>query len=40
MASICNDERASFGVASGHERKTLTLSEGVDEINILHYPLV
>ena len=26
MASICNDERASLGVTSGHERKTLRLS--------------
>ena len=26
MASICNDERATFGVMSGHERKTLRLS--------------
>ena len=26
MASICNDERASFGVMSGHDRKTLSLS--------------
>ena len=26
MASICNDERASFGVTSRHERKTLRLS--------------
>ena len=26
MASICNDERGSFGVMSGHERKTLSLS--------------
>ena len=26
MASICNDERASLGVMSGHERKTLSLS--------------
>jgi drug/metabolite transporter (DMT)-like permease len=26
MASICNDERASLGVMSGHERKTLRLS--------------
>jgi len=34
MASICNDERAALGVASGHERKTLSLSEGVNEINL------
>jgi len=27
MARICNDERASFGVMSGHDRKTLSLSE-------------
>ena len=26
MASICNDDWASLGVMSGHERKTLTLS--------------
>ena len=26
MASICNDERASLGVTSGHDRKTLKLS--------------
>ena len=26
MASICNDERASFGVMSGHDRFTLSLS--------------
>ena len=26
MASICNDERATYGVMSGHDRKTLTLS--------------
>ena len=26
MASICNDERAPFGVMSGHDRKTLSLS--------------
>jgi len=26
MARICNDERASFGVMSGHDRKTLSLS--------------
>ena len=26
MASICNDDLASLGVMSGHERKTLTLS--------------
>ena len=26
MASICNDERAPFGVMSGHARKTLSLS--------------
>jgi hypothetical protein len=26
MASICNDERASFGVMSGHDRLTLSLS--------------
>ena len=26
MASICNDERARFGVMSGHDRKTLSLS--------------
>ena len=26
MASICNDERASSGVMSGHDRKTLSLS--------------
>ena len=26
MASICNDERGSSGVMSGHERKTLRLS--------------
>ena len=26
MASICNDERAAFGVMSGHDRKTLRLS--------------
>ena len=25
MASICNDERAPFGVMSGHDRKTLSL---------------
>jgi hypothetical protein len=29
MASICNDERASFGVMSGHDRKTLNLSGGL-----------
>ena len=28
MASICNDERASLGVMSGHERKTLRRSVG------------
>ena len=28
MASICNDERASSGVMSGHDRKTLSLSDG------------
>ena len=27
MASICNDEQASYGVMSGHDRKTLSLSE-------------
>ena len=26
MASICNDERSPFGVMSGHDRKTLSLS--------------
>jgi len=26
MASICNEERASSGVMSGHDRKTLSLS--------------
>ena len=26
MASICNDDLASLGVMSGHERKTLRLS--------------
>ena len=26
MASICNDDWASLGVMSGHERKTLRLS--------------
>jgi hypothetical protein len=26
MASICNDEQASCGVMSGHDRKTLSLS--------------
>ena len=26
MASICNDERVRFGVVSGHDRKTLSLS--------------
>ena len=26
MASTCNDERAAFGVMSGHDRKTLSLS--------------
>ena len=26
MASICNDERGRFGVLSGHDRKTLSLS--------------
>jgi hypothetical protein len=26
MASICNDEQASYGVMSGHDRKTLSLS--------------
>ena len=26
MASICNDERASLGVTSGHDGKTLKLS--------------
>ena len=26
MASICNDEQASSGVMSGHDRKTLSLS--------------
>jgi len=25
MASICNDEQVSFGVMSGHDRKTLSL---------------
>jgi len=25
MASICNDEQGSFGVMSGHDRKTLSL---------------
>jgi len=33
MASICNDEQASYGVMSGHDRKTLSLSEGVNEFN-------
>jgi hypothetical protein len=33
MASICNDEQAACGVMSGHDRKTLSLSEGVDETN-------
>ena len=28
MARICNDERATFGVMSGHDRKTLSLSGG------------
>ena len=28
MASICNDERASYGVMSGHDRKILSLSDG------------
>ena len=27
MASICNDERASSGVTSGHDRKSLKLSD-------------
>ena len=27
MASICNDEREFLGVMSGHERKTLSLSD-------------
>ena len=27
MASICNDERVRFGVVSGHDRKTLRLSD-------------
>ena len=27
MASICNDERVFLGVMSGHERKTLSLSD-------------
>jgi hypothetical protein len=39
MASIRNDERALFGVLSGHERKTLSLSEGVDENNMPRYAL-
>jgi hypothetical protein len=26
MASICNDEQGSFGVMSGHDRNTLSLS--------------
>jgi len=26
MASICNDEQASFDVMSGHDRNTLSLS--------------
>ena len=29
MASICNDDWASLGVMSGHERKTLRLSANV-----------
>ena len=40
MASICNDERGSFGVMSGHERKTLRLSEGVDENITSRYALI
>jgi hypothetical protein len=27
MASICNDEQVSFGVMSGHDRNTLSLSD-------------
>ena len=34
MASICNDERAPFGVMSGHERKTLSLSDGSAKVAI------
>ena len=29
MASIRNDERTSFGVMSGHDRKTLSLSDRI-----------
>ena len=34
MGSICNDEQACFGVMSGHDQKTLRLSEGVNESGV------
>ncbi len=30
MARICNAERVRFGVVSGHERKTLSLSDAAE----------
>jgi len=43
MANICNAERASSGVMSGHDRKILSLSAvarrfGVDESPGFHLP--
>jgi DNA-damage-inducible protein D len=40
MASICNDERASFDVMSGHDRLTLSLSGSrreVDDLMLTRY---
>jgi hypothetical protein len=34
MAGICDDERASYGVMSGHDRRTLSLSDAF----LLHQP--
>ena len=34
MASICNDERASSGVMSGHDGKTLSLSARVVDADL------
>jgi hypothetical protein len=44
MARICNAERVRFGVASGHERKTLSLSKaerfsGVSERRLKTCPI-
>ena len=40
MASICNDERASSGVMSGHDRKTLSLSGRIGHAELPLGPIV